>query len=814
MGSVWGSQAAARGFHLAVRSPLVEGEVRRLRRMEGWNSDRVAEYQDHRASQVQAFAARFSPHYRAVGASEGPQGLGSITTKEDIRRGFDDYRLRWMPARTVTTGGTNGVPAMVSVSIQSTLIEWGHIAYTWGMAGVDVTCPKLTFRGSTLGQGFAERPFFYQATYNHFAVSPFHLSPGLFQNLLDEMGDFRPVAIWGYPSAITPFAQWVREVGPLPALQSIRAVLLASEGAFDWQVELFKQAFGAAVVRWYGQSEKVAFASGCPRGDDAYHVHPTYGQVELVDDRIVATGFTNRAMPLLRYDTEDTAGELQAGCECGSPFPTLKKVRGRWDQMLLWGAEDEPISTSALNFHDKAFMAFGRFQFRQVTAGDATLLVLPRPGSEDLPTVLRAAQAVLQRRVGDRLRISVEVAAPTEFLSKLGKGIPVDQRYQPTAVGRTTGERDRDASVPLVGPSAAPPDRRPAVGQLAGGRPAVQRKRIIFYARVDDIAKFALIEFYSEDIRALERLGFEVLATNSVRTVFASRGDYLFAWWWHSAFPVLLGWRLLGRSSIVTGSTELFERISGGVVRRSLRGALTVAGSRLASANIAPSESERSKLEKVRAPGLRRVHHSVDTTFFRLETKSDSPSAVIVAQLNPLSIRRKGVDTALRALTRARRLVPDLTLTIVGPISPEGQVRLKQLAEEVDFTGVEIVGEVEREMKRAILARSWLYLQPSLYEGFGVAVLEAMACGCVPVSSKQGALWEVVGDAGRFVPAAEPEALAAAMVELVHDGSLREHLGKRARQRSELFDSSMHVEGFRQILREMKWLPEEEGTSR
>ncbi|MGH9123146.1 MAG: glycosyltransferase family 4 protein [Acidimicrobiales bacterium] len=265
---------------------------------------------------------------------------------------------------------------------------------------------------------------------------------------------------------------------------------------------------------------------------------------------------------------------------------------------------------------------------------------------------------------------------------------------------------------------------------------------------------------------------------------------------------------------IVTGSTSLFERVTGGVVRRTLRDVLTAAGSRLASANVVPSEKERSKLEKARAPRLRCVYHSVDTTFFRPEAKSNLPTAVMVAQLNPLSIRRKGVDTALRALAQARRSVPDLTLTIVGPISREGQVRLDQLRGEVDFTGVAIRGEVGRDEKRALLARSWMYLQPSMYEGFGVAVLEGMACACVPVSSKAGALGEVVGDVGRFVPAADPESLATEMVHLVHDRGLRERLGQRARERSQLFDSSVHVEGLGRVLRDVGWLTEKEVESR
>jgi phenylacetate-CoA ligase len=426
------SRALALGFDVAVKSPVVQRHIRRLDDLARRDPAELAQLQVAHAHRMSRFARRFVPAYRGRDEHRDNAVRGwPETTKGDIRQAFEAYRVPWVPARTVTTGGTGGVPALVAVSYASVLTEWAHVAYAWRGAGISLRCPKLTFRGSSLGQGFSAQQIIYQPTYNQFAVSPFHLSPRLFEELRHTIRDFNPVAIWGYPSAITPFAQWVRDVGPIPELQSIRAVLLASEGAFDWQLDLFRSVFDAAVVRWYGQSEKVAFASACTVTTNAYHVHPTYGLVELSDSRIVATGFTNLAMPLLRYDTEDCARELASSCDCGLPFPTLKGIEGRWDQMLLWGAADEPISTSSLNFHDPVFTNFERFQFRQTAAGEASLLVVPRAGLDNTHDVLAAAQSTMQRRVGDRLRITVEAVRSTDLLSALGKGIVVDQRYHP-----------------------------------------------------------------------------------------------------------------------------------------------------------------------------------------------------------------------------------------------------------------------------------------------------------------------------------------------------------------------------------------------
>jgi glycosyltransferase involved in cell wall biosynthesis len=58
-----------------------------------------------------------------------------------------------------------------------------------------------------------------------------------------------------------------------------------------------------------------------------------------------------------------------------------------------------------------------------------------------------------------------------------------------------------------------------------------------------------------------------------------------------------------------------------------------------------------------------------------------------------------------------------------------------------------------------------VYVQLSAYESFGMALAEAMQCGCVPVVTRRGALPEVVGDAGWYVPYGDPDAAARAIRE-------------------------------------------------
>ena len=86
-----------------------------------------------------------------------------------------------------------------------------------------------------------------------------------------------------------------------------------------------------------------------------------------------------------------------------------------------------------------------------------------------------------------------------------------------------------------------------------------------------------------------------------------------------------------------------------------------------------------------------------------------------------------------------------------------------------------------------LYARATLVVVPSLYEGFGLPAVEAMACGTPVVASAAGALPEVmaVGDAGTLVPPADAEALAKAIAELLAAPEARARLSARARPRIE-----------------------------
>jgi glycosyltransferase involved in cell wall biosynthesis len=105
------------------------------------------------------------------------------------------------------------------------------------------------------------------------------------------------------------------------------------------------------------------------------------------------------------------------------------------------------------------------------------------------------------------------------------------------------------------------------------------------------------------------------------------------------------------------------------------------------------------------------------------------------------------------------------------------------IADAVDFLGY-VDDPADVELPR-LYAAADVFVLPSLREGFGFVLLEAMASGLPIVASNASAIPEVVGDAGILVPAQDAGALAKALARLIADPEGREEIGRRGRQRVE-----------------------------
>lgn len=159
------------------------------------------------------------------------------------------------------------------------------------------------------------------------------------------------------------------------------------------------------------------------------------------------------------------------------------------------------------------------------------------------------------------------------------------------------------------------------------------------------------------------------------------------------------------------------------------------------------------------------------------------PYVLYVGSLGP----HKNVATLVRVFRRLRR-----SGRIEHQLVLCGRARWGRAVVEAaaDLTGAGecvITDSVRAEDVPAFYQHAEAFVFPSLYEGFGLPVLEAMACGTPVVSSNAGSLPEVVGEAGLLVPPMDEEAMGDALLRLVTDTTLRRSLRAKGFTRAARF---------------------------
>ena len=280
----------------------------------------------------------------------------------------------------------------------------------------------------------------------------------------------------------------------------------------------------------------------------------------------------------------------------------------------------------------------------------------------------------------------------------------------------------------------------------------------LVYIPVKDPGLIETLGFYRLDVAALSDVFDSVVVETKLWRALRSNADVAYVWWWTRSLPFLIGWKLKRRPCVTTGATDF--RLPG--VSRTWRAArivTTAFGGWLSDANIAISAFEARDLALVRARNRIIIAPAVQNEELLPDRTSQKPSGAIVAQMNPGSIQRKGVELTLRALPHILATLPEFHLHLIGPISASGQNVLSALTYGIPEDRFTLHGLLSEPEKLSILKSAWVYFQPSSYEGFGLALAEAIACGAYPISTGNTATVELLEGICQPV---HPEATAVA----------------------------------------------------
>jgi glycosyltransferase involved in cell wall biosynthesis len=212
-----------------------------------------------------------------------------------------------------------------------------------------------------------------------------------------------------------------------------------------------------------------------------------------------------------------------------------------------------------------------------------------------------------------------------------------------------------------------------------------------------------------------------------------------------------------------------------------------------------PSTRDEFLEQGFRPEDITVVYLAVDHTLFRRTGVQKSPTP-LVGCFGRLK-KYKSLDVLLRALPQVLRRVPELNVIIVG--EGDDRPRLERIADEAGVSKqVRFTGFVPNEEKVDLLQRMWFKVATSVKEGWGLTVTEANACGTPVIASNVPGLRDAVkdGETGLLYPFGDVEALAASMLRLLEDASLRDRLSGSALAYASTFTWDAAAEQTLQVL--------------
>lgn len=318
----------------------------------------------------------------------------------------------------INTSGTTGKTMKIYVDKDSR--RYGYAFYTrfkkWAKVG---NGKNITFAGRVFIPPKQRHKIFwrYNAIMNNYLFSSYHISEENIPYYIAKMNMIEPEFIDSYPSSIYNIARFALQKGL--HIHSPKAIITSSETLLDYQREIISKAFNAPIFDQYGSAEQVLFISQCEYG--TYHIHPEFGLIEIIKNNdneageVIATGFTNKAMPLIRYRIGDTAILGEDGCECKRNFSVIKKIIGRVDDMII---TPEGNYVGRLDPIFKGLSTIKHAQIVQEKLDQIVVNIVPAEDyhNDDGQVVVKE----LKKRLGEKMHITINVVSDIP-LTKAGK---------------------------------------------------------------------------------------------------------------------------------------------------------------------------------------------------------------------------------------------------------------------------------------------------------------------------------------------------------------------------------------------------------
>jgi phenylacetate-CoA ligase len=408
-----------------------------LDRSQWWSEDEIEKYRFEKLEKLLYYCFHNVPYYRDlwIKINLKPSDIKTISDlkklpvlkKEDVHANLDKMISdSYKKSRLIFchTSGTTGKSIQFYERPQDIQFRWAVWWRYRNRFGIQFDSPYATFTGQVVIPIHQIKPPYwrYNAPMKQTIFTMHHIAPEKVRTIVDRLnrGDF--VYYSGYPSIIFNLANLIIDQN-LEITNPPRIIFTGAEKLFEDQRALISKVFDCLVTDQYGFSEGCGNASRCEK--DVFHEDFEYGILECGDPeqidhntmrgKIIATGFSNYAMPFIRYEVGDVGIWKSIECECGRKSKVLVGIEGRCEDFIM-----TPEGTKIMRFDYifKDTVNVREAQVVQKELGRIQIRIVKRPD----------------------YRISDEKYILSEIKSKISRKLKVDFEYVPEIEREKSGK--------------------------------------------------------------------------------------------------------------------------------------------------------------------------------------------------------------------------------------------------------------------------------------------------------------------------------------------------------------------------------------
>ncbi len=310
--------------------------------------------------------------------------------------------------------------------------------------------------------------------------------------------------------------------------------------------------------------------------------------------------------------------------------------------------------------------------------------------------------------------------------------------------------------------------------------------KITFFCKIDDAKALRIIEFYNQDLEILEKLGHEIVIATSYKEI-DWKSDVIFIWWWtYAFFPIFLS-KIFRKKTIITGTFNYrVDNTKVGYYNRPLWQRLLIRYSiRAANSNIMVSKTEYDLIKHDWAlNNLVYSPHVIDTEKYKHRNSESTNEPFIFSMIwtGKENLKRKCLPEIIESAKIIFQKNKNVKF-LIGGRKGDGFDEIQDLIiQEGIADRFILLGELSEKEKIEYMQNCIMYIQPSYYEGFGVAMAEAMSCGAAVITTDAGEVKNVVADSAILLDDCTPTSISNAINGLLSDESERQRYKLIARE--------------------------------